>query len=158
MSERGQGWLGNEYQYGGKRYSVRELQRMAEQLDEAGVYIPRSWEDDIGWEDAIDVDPSKLISAWKRLRATSRDPSRRLVSPLKKKLAPSPRLALLTGHKKVTRAQAVSAVWRYIKRYHLQLASDGRRFKVQGALKGLFPGKKQANMFQVAKAVSRNLR
>lgn len=120
-----------------------------------------------GWVTAGEYDPDQKTfdaQTWRvdDLDSGPRDPSRRRKkrspSSFRKKLTPSPKLAAVVGSRKMTRAEAVKAFWRFVKRHGLQSERDGRVIHVRGPLKALFPGKKQIRMTQVAGPISRNLR
>jgi len=49
-------------------------------------------------------------------------------------------------------------IWQYIKRHKLQDKKNRRMINADEALKAVFGGKKQVNMFEMTKLVSRQLK
>jgi hypothetical protein len=74
-----------------------------------------------------------------------------------KKLTPSPQLGAVIGFDPITRAQAVSKIWHYIKEHKLQDEKNSRMINADGKLKHLF-GEDQISMFEIAAIVGKHLK
>lgn len=75
-----------------------------------------------------------------------------------KALQPSDALAAVVGAKPLPRTEVVKKLWVYIKKYKLQDAKNRRNINADDALKAVFGGKKQVNMFEMTKLVSKHLK
>ncbi len=91
----------------------------------------------------------KAIKAAKKT-ATKRKPNAAFMKPV----TPSETLAAIVGSKPLPRTEVTKKVWAYIKKNGLQ---DKRLINADDALKTVFGGKKQVNMFEMTKLVSKHL-
>ena len=102
----------------------------------------------------------------KKKKATKRKPAKKKKSKKKRKLNPalmktlvaSDKLAAVVGAKKITRQKAIKFFWAYVKRRNLQDSKDRRNINLDDTLKKLFGNKKQVNMFEATKVISKNLK
>jgi chromatin remodeling complex protein RSC6 len=83
-----------------------------------------------------------------------RRPSAAFMKPLK----PSAALAAVVGSKALPRTQVTKKLWNYIKRNKLQDRIRRRFINADAKLKAVFGGRRQVNMFQMTKLVSRHLK
>jgi upstream activation factor subunit UAF30 len=91
----------------------------------------------------------KAVKAAKKT-ATKRKPNAAFMKPV----TPSETLAAIVGSKPLPRTEVTKKVWAYIKKNGLQ---DKRLINADDALKTVFGGKKQVNMFEMTKLVSKHL-
>ena len=75
-----------------------------------------------------------------------------------KPMTPSAQLAEVVGEKPLPRTEVTKKLWAYIKRHGLQDKKNKRMIKADEALKPVFHGKAQVNMFEMTKLVSRHLK
>ena len=75
-----------------------------------------------------------------------------------KAMTPSPALAEVVGSKAIPRTEVTKKLWAYIKKNKLQDPTNKRMIKADAALKAVFGGKAQANMFEMTKLVSKHLK
>jgi chromatin remodeling complex protein RSC6 len=87
-------------------------------------------------------------------KKSARKPNAAFMKPL----TPSAELAQVVGAKPLPRTEATSALWRYIKKNGLQDQKNKRMIKADPALKAVFGGKAQVNMFEMTKLVSKHLK
>jgi chromatin remodeling complex protein RSC6 len=87
-------------------------------------------------------------------KKSARKPNAAFMKPL----TPSAELAQVVGPKPLPRTEATSALWRYIKKNGLQDQKNKRMIKADPALKAVFGGKAQVNMFEMTKLVSKHLK
>jgi chromatin remodeling complex protein RSC6 len=66
-------------------------------------------------------------------------------------------LSAVVGNGPMPRSEVVKKLWVYIKKHNLQDASNRRNINADEALKKVFDGKKQVNMFEMTKLVSKHL-
>jgi len=85
---------------------------------------------------------------------TKRKPSAAFMKPMK----PSDALGAVIGNKAMPRTEVTKKIWQYIKRHKLQDKKNRRMINADEALKAVFGGKKQVNMFEMTKLVSRQLK
>lgn len=76
---------------------------------------------------------------------------------LSQKLQPSEALAKIVGNKPLTRPEVVKKLWEYIKKNGLQDAKNKRTINADAVLVDVFDGKKQVNMFEMTKLISKHL-
>ena len=93
-------------------------------------------------------------SATPKAKKSARKPNAAFMKPL----TPSAELAEVVGAKPLPRTEATSALWRYIKKNGLQDQKNKRMIKADPALKAVFGGKAQVNMFEMTKLVSKHLK
>jgi upstream activation factor subunit UAF30 len=75
-----------------------------------------------------------------------------------KAMTPSPALAEVVGSKAIPRTEVTKKLWAYIKKNKLQDPKNKRMIKADAALKAVFGGKPQANMFEMTKLVNKHLK
>ena len=66
-------------------------------------------------------------------------------------------LASIVGAKRLTRQKAIKHFWDYVKKKKLQDSKNRRNINLDDKLKKLFGNKKQVDMFEAAKVISKNL-
>ncbi len=76
---------------------------------------------------------------------------------LMKPLQPSKELAAVVGSKPLSRPDAVSKVWDYIKKHKLQNPENKREIVADGKLKAVF-GKDRVTMFEMNKHLFQHLK
>jgi upstream activation factor subunit UAF30 len=84
--------------------------------------------------------------------STIAKPSNALQKPLK----PSPELAGIVGTKPLSRAEAVSRLWEYIKAHNRQNPENRREILADDKLRKVF-GQDKVTMFEVPKHLGRHL-
>jgi upstream activation factor subunit UAF30 len=87
-------------------------------------------------------------------KASGRKPNAAFMAPV----APSPALAEVVGPKPIPRTEVTKRLWAYIKKNGLQDAKNRRMIKADGALKPVFGGKAQVNMFEMTRLVNKHLK
>ena len=75
-----------------------------------------------------------------------------------KAMTPSPALAEVVGSKAIPRTEVTKKLWAYIKKNKLQDPNNKRMIKADPALKAVFGGKAQVNMFEMTKLVNKHLK
>ena len=101
---------------------------------------------------------SSRSGAARKTANTARKSARRPNAAFMKPLTPSPALAEVVGPNPLPRTEATSRLWDYIKKNDLQDAKNRRMIRADPALKAVFGGKAQVNMFEMTKLVSKHLR
>ncbi len=79
-------------------------------------------------------------------------------SAFMKPLQPDEALAEIVGSKPLPRTEVVKKLWVYIKKNNLQDPKNKRNINSDDKLKPVFDGKKQVNMFEMTKLVSKHLK
>ena len=87
-------------------------------------------------------------------KKSARKPNAAFMKPV----SPSPALAAVIGDKPVPRTEVTKKLWAYIKKNGLQDAKNRRMIKADAALKPVFGGKAQVNMFEMTKLVGKHLK
>ena len=87
-------------------------------------------------------------------KKSARKPSAAFMKPV----SPSPALAEVIGSKAVPRTEVTKRLWAYIKKNKLQDAKNKRVINADAKLKAVFGGKSSANMFEMTKLVSKQLK
>jgi len=87
-------------------------------------------------------------------KATKRKPNAAFMKPVQ----PSDKLAEVVGSKAMPRTEVTKKLWAYIKKNGLQDKKNKRMIKADDALKAVFGGKAQVNMFEMTKLVSKHLK
>ena len=87
-------------------------------------------------------------------KKSARKPNAAFMKPV----TPSPALAEVIGEKAVPRTEVTKKLWAYIKKNGLQDAKNRRMIKADAALKPVFGGKSQVNMFEMTKLVNKHLK
>lgn len=90
-------------------------------------------------------------------KATKKKAKRKPSAAFMKPMTPSPALAAVVGSKPLPRTQVTKKLWDYIKKNDLQDARNRRMINADDKLKVVFGGKKQVNMFEMTKLVSKHL-
>lgn len=98
--------------------------------------------------------PAKKAAPKKKVTKTKRKPNAAFMKPL----TPSADLAAVVGSKPLPRTEVVKKLWVYIKKNDLQDAKNRRNINADANLKKVFGGKKQVNMFEMTKLVSKHLK
>ena len=75
-----------------------------------------------------------------------------------KPVTPSATLAEVVGSKPIPRTEVTKKLWGYIKKNGLQDKKNRRMINADDALKEVFGGKSQVNMFAMTKLVSKHLK
>jgi chromatin remodeling complex protein RSC6 len=75
-----------------------------------------------------------------------------------KPVTPSATLAEVVGAKPMPRTEVTKKLWAYIKKNGLQDKKNRRMINADDALKAVFGGKSQVNMFAMTKLVSKHLK
>lgn len=82
----------------------------------------------------------------------------RKVNPaLMKPLALTADLEAVVGKGPMPRSQVVKKLWEYIKKHNLQNPNNKRNIVADDKLKKVFGGKKEVNMFEMTKLVSKHM-
>ena len=72
-------------------------------------------------------------------------------------VTPSDKLAEVVGAKPIPRTEITKRLWAYIKKNGLQDQKNRRMIKSDDALRPVFGGKAQVNMFEMTKLVNKHL-
>ena len=96
----------------------------------------------------------KTATAKTGKKKSARKPNAAFMKPV----TPSPQLAEVIGVKPVPRTEVTKKLWAYIKKNNLQDPKNRRMIKADGALKPVFGGKAQVNMFEMTKLVGKHLK
>jgi upstream activation factor subunit UAF30 len=96
----------------------------------------------------------KTATAKTGKKKTARKPNAAFMRPV----TPSAALAEVIGEKPVPRTEVTKKLWAYIKKNGLQDAKNRRMIKADAALKPVFGGKAQVNMFEMTKLVGKHLK
>jgi chromatin remodeling complex protein RSC6 len=87
-------------------------------------------------------------------KKSARKPNAAFMKPVQ----PSPALAEVVGSKPIPRTEVTKKLWAYIKKNGMQDAKNKRMIKADAALKTVFGGKAQVNMFEMTKLVGKHLK
>jgi chromatin remodeling complex protein RSC6 len=90
----------------------------------------------------------------KARKKTKRKPNAAFMRPVK----PDAVLAAVVGASPLPRTQLTKKLWAYIKRKGLQDKKNRRMINADDALKKVFGGKSQVNMFAMTKLVSKHVK
>lgn len=93
-------------------------------------------------------------AAKKAVKKSARKPNAAFMAPL----TPSATLAEVIGNKPLPRTEIVKKIWDYIKKNNLQDKKNKRMINADAKLKGVFGGKDQISMFELAKIVSKHVK
>jgi len=85
---------------------------------------------------------------------TKRKPNAAFMKPVQ----PDTHLAAVVGEKAIPRTEVTKKIWAYIKKNGLQDKKNRRMINADDKLKAVFGGKKQVNMFEMTKLVSKHLK
>ena len=92
--------------------------------------------------------------AKKTAKKSARKPNAAFMKPM----TPSATLSEVVGSKPIPRTEVTKKLWAYIKKNKLQDPKNKRMIKADDALKPVFGGKAQVNMFEMTKLVNKHLR
>jgi len=87
-------------------------------------------------------------------KSAARKPNAAFMKPMQ----PSAALSEVVGSKPIPRTEVTKKLWAYIKKNKLQDAKNRRNIKADDALKTVFGGKAQVNMFEMTKLVNKHLK
>ena len=87
-------------------------------------------------------------------KKSARRPNAAFMAPV----TPSPALSEVVGSKPIPRTEVTKKLWAYIKKNGLQDQKNKRMIKSDDALKPVFGGKPQVNMFEMTKLVNKHLK
>ena len=87
-------------------------------------------------------------------KSAARKPNAAFMKPM----TPSSSLAEVVGTKPIPRTEVTKKLWAYIKKNGLQDKKNKRMIKSDDALKPVFGGKAQVNMFEMTKLVNKHLK
>ena len=91
-------------------------------------------------------------------KSTARKSARKPNAAFMKPMTPSSSLAEVVGTKPIPRTEVTKKLWAYIKKNGLQDKKNKRMIKADDALKPVFGGKAQVNMFEMTKLVNKHLK
>jgi len=94
------------------------------------------------------------MAAKKKAKKTKRKPNAAFMKPV----MPDAKLAEVVGEKAMPRTELTKKLWAYIKRKGLQDKKNKRMINADDALKAVFNGRSQVNMFEMTKLVSRHVK
>jgi chromatin remodeling complex protein RSC6 len=77
---------------------------------------------------------------------------------LQQVLKPSPALAGVIGASELSRGDAVSKIWAYIKQHNLQNPQNKREIMADDKLRPVFDGKDKVSMFEMNKHLAKHLK
>jgi upstream activation factor subunit UAF30 len=87
-------------------------------------------------------------------KTAKRKPNAAFMKPMQ----PDAMLSEVVGSKAIPRTEVTKKLWAYIKKNGLQDKKNKRMIKADDALKPVFGGKAQVNMFEMTKLVSKHLK
>jgi chromatin remodeling complex protein RSC6 len=87
-------------------------------------------------------------------KKTARKPNAAFMRPV----TPSAALSEVVGAKPIPRTEVTKKLWAYIKKNGLQDKKNRRMINADDALKPIFAGKGQVNMFDMTKLVGKHLK
>ena len=90
----------------------------------------------------------------KAAKKSARKPSAAFMKPMQ----PDEVLAAVIGDKAIPRTEVTKKLWAYIKKNGLQDSKNRRMINADEALKAVFGGKKQVNMFEMTKLVGKHMK
>ena len=90
----------------------------------------------------------------KKKAGKRRGPSAAFMKPMQ----PSETLSEVIGSRAMPRTEVTKKLWAYIKKNGLQDKKNKRQINSDDALKTVFGGKKNVNMFEMTKLVSKHLK
>jgi len=91
-------------------------------------------------------------------KKAARKPARKPNAAFMKPVTPSAVLSEVVGAKPIPRTEVTKKLWAYIKKQGLQDAKNRRMINSDSKLGPVFGGKKQVNMFEMTKLVSKHLK
>jgi upstream activation factor subunit UAF30 len=91
-------------------------------------------------------------------KSTAKKSARKPNAAFMKPMTPDASLAEVVGTKPIPRTEVTKKLWAYIKKNGLQDKKNKRMIKADDALKPVFGGKTQVNMFEMTKLVNKHLK
>ena len=91
-------------------------------------------------------------------KSTAKKSARKPNAAFMKPVQPDSALAEVVGAKPIPRTEVTKKLWAYIKKNGLQDKKNKRMIKADDALKTVFGGKAQVNMFEMTKLVSKHVK
>jgi chromatin remodeling complex protein RSC6 len=91
-------------------------------------------------------------------KSTAKKSARKPNAAFMKPMTPDASLAEVVGTKPIPRTEVTKKLWAYIKKNGLQDKKNKRMIKADDALKPVFGGKAQVNMFEMTKLVNKHLK
>ena len=91
-------------------------------------------------------------------RKSASKSARRPNAAFMRPVTPSPQLADVVGSKPIPRTEVTKRLWAYIRKNRLQDSENRRMIKADAALKDVFGGRSQVNMFEMTKLVNKHLK
>jgi upstream activation factor subunit UAF30 len=91
-------------------------------------------------------------------KLTAKKSARKPNAAFMKPMTPDASLAEVVGTKPIPRTEVTKKLWAYIKKNGLQDKKNKRMIKADDALKPVFGGKAQVNMFEMTKLVNKHLK
>ena len=90
-------------------------------------------------------------------KSAKKAPARKANAAFMKPVTPSSSLAEIVGSTPIPRTEVTKRLWAYIKKNGLQDQKNRRMIKADAALKPVFGGKSQVNMFEMTSLVSKHV-
>ena len=87
-------------------------------------------------------------------KKSKRKPNAAFMKPVK----PDEKLSAVVGSSPMPRTELTKKLWQYIKRHGLQDKKNRRMINADAALKAVFNGKSQVNMFAMTALVSKHVK
>ena len=97
---------------------------------------------------------AKRPAAKKTAKKSARKPNAAFMAPV----TPTETLAAVVGAKPAPRTEMTSRLWAYIKKNKLQDSNNRRQINADAALKAVFGGRSNVNMFEMTKLVNKHLK
>ena len=101
---------------------------------------------------------AKKGSAKKAKKAAKKGGGRKANAAFMAPVTPDAALSEVVGSKPMPRTEITKKLWAYIKKNGLQDAKNKRMIKADAALKPVFGGKAQVNMFEMTKLVNKHVK
>jgi upstream activation factor subunit UAF30 len=98
------------------------------------------------------------MAAKKKAKPAKKKSKRKPNAAFMKPVTPSAALSAVIGGTPMPRTQVTKKLWAYIKRKGLQDKKNKRMIHADAALKPVFGGRAQVNMFEMTKLVSKHLK
>jgi|ERR1051325_6324803 chromatin remodeling complex protein RSC6 len=107
-----------------------------------------------GFEKKRKASKAKMRRKSKAKAGAKRKPTAAFMKPM----IPSAALGAVIGTKAMPRTEVTKKLWAYIKKNHLQDRKNRRIINADAALKVVFGGRGNVNMFEMTKLVSKHLK
>ena len=91
-------------------------------------------------------------------KKAAKKPARKANAAFMKPVTPSAALAEVVGSKPIPRTEVTKKLWAYIKKNGLQDAKNKRMINADEALKAVFGGKPQVNMFEMTSLMNKHIK